>query len=353
MEAKIFSYQGICELCKIHYNDIISRKKLSHILEYRKVRFIDPTGTFGYTEFGDFYFDSMGVMLLITNDIKYTPYHRPDQISNTLWSTVPVIFAGVDTKFKDDCWQNIFTGDVVSYKGYTSFVRYLSRTNIPGLAGDNAEILFEQGGDFHKEGTVFSDISKNLFEIFDIHSLYWPMEQFYPYGISKNNVIAKASQSMKFPTFIDGKPEIKKRRRLLYDREYNKPQDIVKEGDILVNFATDYFFDDVFEEMSCEIFDDDFTEFSDNERICITLPEDDWDCEEIKKIINDFALQAHRHPETYYIFCDFAKSLHISQRDYDKYAMVFWDCYEYNLHNVILPSWIRCHLIAIDGIGRD
>lgn len=353
MIANKFSYQGIYELCKIHYEDIISRKKLDYILEHRKVRFIDPIGLFGYTEFGNFYFDGSGVMLLITNDLKYTPYHKPDQMSNTLWSTVPVIFAGVDTKFKDNRMQNIFTGDVVSYKGYTSFVRHLSSTNIPGLAGDNAEILFEQGGDFHKEGTVFTDISKNLYETFDIYSLYWPMEQFYPYGISRNDVIAKARQSLESPTFIDGNPEIKKRRSLMYNKEYEKTDNIVKEEDILVNFATDYFFDDVYEEMVCEIFDDDFTKCSNNERICITLPEDDWDCEEIKKIINDFALKAHRHPDTYYIFCDFVESLNISQRNYEKYAMAFGDCYEYKIHNLILPSWIMCHIIAIDGIGRD
>ena len=53
-------------------------------------------------------------MMLITKDSDYTPYHKNDQLAHTLWSTVPVIFAGVDTGIKDDLWRDIYTGDVVS-----------------------------------------------------------------------------------------------------------------------------------------------------------------------------------------------------------------------------------------------
>ena len=138
-----YSFRGIPDLCRKYHRQIVAspdKNNLKSVLDGRRVRFINPLGEFDYAYFSEFTFDG-DVMILLTKDHKYTKFHKPLHLS-TLWSMVPVIFAGVDTRFKDDLNQEIFTGDVVSYKGYTSFVRYFGDSTIPGLAGDNCDIQF-------------------------------------------------------------------------------------------------------------------------------------------------------------------------------------------------------------------
>lgn len=353
MKYNKYSYLGIVELCKEHFEEILLRKDISHILEHRDIRFINPMGKFDYTKFGNFYFDERGVMMLITDERKYTSYHRPDIFTNSLLSTVPVIFAGVETRMKDSSLRKIFTGDVVSYKCYTSFVRYFSDTGIPGLAGDNAEILFDEKDDIHKEGTVFSEISKRLYDTFDIWDLYWPTEQFHPYGMRREEVIEKAQQSIKEPSFIDGKPEVKKMRKRMYNKKEVKSQHVIKDDDILVNFIIEHPDDDFDEGPWFELVDDDFADNIINKRYNITIKEEDFNTENIKKHIDEFSLMAHKHPETNYVFCDFVETLNISKNMRHEFAMTFWDCYKYNLNNVILPYWLLIYLIVVDGIGND
>ena len=75
------NYESLLELCREYKEDIKARKKLPGVLGNRKVRYIDQEGHFGYTQFGDFYFTSMGVMMLITTDNDLTWYHMPDEMS--------------------------------------------------------------------------------------------------------------------------------------------------------------------------------------------------------------------------------------------------------------------------------
>mgnify|MGYP003317424847 CR=1 FL=1 len=53
------------------------------------------------------------------------------------------------------------------------------------------------------------------------------------------------------------------------------------------------------------------------------------------------------------VFCDFVETLNISKNMRHEFAMTFWDCYKYNLNNVILPYWLLIYLIVVDGIGKD
>ena len=106
-----YSFRGIQDLCRKYHRQIVAspdKNNLKSVLDGRRVRFINPLGEFDYAYFGEFTFDG-DVMILLTKDHKYTKFHKPLHLS-TLWSMVPVIFAGVDTRFKDDQYQEIFTG---------------------------------------------------------------------------------------------------------------------------------------------------------------------------------------------------------------------------------------------------
>ena len=69
MNTHQFSYQGVFDLERKHHEDILNRKPLKHLLEDRKIRFVNPMGRFDFCYFGDFYFDTGNVMMLITNDL--------------------------------------------------------------------------------------------------------------------------------------------------------------------------------------------------------------------------------------------------------------------------------------------
>ena len=214
-----YSFRGIQDLCQKYHRQIVAspdENNLKYVLDGRRVRFINPLGYFDYAYFGQFTFDG-DVMILWTKKMEYARFHKPlDTFS--LWSQVPVIFAGVDTGFKDDQHEEIFTGDVVSYKGDTSFVRYLSDSLVPGLAEDNCEVPFERNGDMHKEGTVFSNIKPTLFKLFTIENLYWPKNQYVPYGISRDEVIERASKAKSKPLFTDDFKPQRRGRRLIYQQ---------------------------------------------------------------------------------------------------------------------------------------
>ena len=298
-----YSFRGIQDLCRKYHRQIVAspdKNNLKSVLDGRRVRFINPLGEFDYAYFGEFTFDG-DVIILLTKDHKYTKFHKPLHLS-TLWSMVPVIFAGVDTRFKDDQYQEIFTGDVVSYKGYTSFVRYFSDSLVPSLAGDNCDVQFERNGDMHKEGTVFSNIKPTLFKLFTIENLYWPTNQYVPYGI--RCYLAKE--------MIEGEEHL----------------GIIQCADNIP---------------------DDYT----GEEHSIELETADEFYNSIKTAFHEFLQYAHNNPEKTFVFCDFKEALEINKYEEQKTALQFWEWYEYKIPNVIMPFWILNNIAGWDMIGRD
>lgn len=355
MNDIIFSYEGIKELCQKHFDEIKARvnlKDLKRVLIGRSVRFIDPTGKFGYAHFGDFYFDENGVMMLITKEREYTKYHRPDILSDTLWSTVPVIYAGVNTRFKDDRYQEIFTGDIVSINHNTSLVRYVHPT-IPGLLGDNCDLQFREGLVLHKEGTVFSDISKDLYKNFDYYSLYWPGYQYSPNGIRTEEIIRRASTAFDAPTFLGEPPVINHGRRTVFDNI----EDVLKDNDVLTYFISDedYYVEDEEGNQTYELYID-INSFADNfkgedYKIPIKQADELRNLHEyLKKPIADFLLYAHNHPDKMFVLCDFQESLSVVGFLKQKVAMLFHDWFLYGIHNVALPSWIMIQIANYECI---
>ena len=343
-----FSFRGIQDLCRKYHRQIVASPKkddLKSVLDNRRIRFINPLGNFDYAYFGEFTFDG-DIMILWTKKMEYTRFHKPLD-SFSLWSQVPVIFAGVETKVEDDQNQEIFTGDVVSCKGYTSFVRYFGNSTIPGLAGDNCDIQFAGNGEMHKEGTVFSGIEPTLFKEFVIEKLYWPTAQFVPHGISRDEAIARASKAKSHPQFSDNFKPQRRGRQLIYQQL----SEVLREGDILCYFEKEMIEgEETLGIIQCaDNIPDDYR--GDEHSIEMATADDFY--VSIKTAFHEFLQYAHNNPEKTFVLCDFRETLDINKYEEQKTALLFLEWYEYKIPNVIMPFWILNNIAGWDMIGRD
>lgn len=331
METQRYSFNAIYDLCRCHYEDILMRKPLKHILDNRRVRFINPRGKLDYCYFGDFYFSSGNVMMFITSSLDYVRYHRPDQLSNTLWSTVPVIFAGVETNVCDDNGNAIFTYDICDFSMYALMVQYTSLDE-PCLLADNHSVPLSWAkahGGFCKSGTAFYDLSKDLFEAFDQGAI-WNVNQY-----DDPDERQKAYAAMKAPVFIDGLPEPNRK----WPRSYLDINEALDENTVLCCFKSS--FKEAFVDEDGE-FIEDYVLFADNfpedytgERLEIVINDDN-----IEQQVTDLMLKAHRTPENGFVLCDFYDNNVFCDEDRHTYAQYFKPLVDYHIQNVIIPNWI-------------
>lgn len=341
-----FSFLGIFDLTRQYWQDIMDRKPLSHIVGGRKIRFITPDGKFDYTTFGHFYFPSQEKMMLITKDRAYTKYHHPDQLSNTLWSTVPVIFAGISTGIRDDKGREIYTGDIVTAnnKGVTSVVRYQPYAQEPSLAGDNCDMMFSMCDEgLHKEGTTFCEMKKEMFECFDHQYVMWPTQQFYG-NITKEDVLATAECTFDAPEFLD-KLDINKGNAILYSEIEDEMN-----GNFMLSCLEGDCYEDENGDPEYEVFIDNFPDNYEGELLEIKLADGSNVLELSRKPFEDFILTAHRNPSTKYILCDFKESLNLSRKQQNEVAMLFYPLHEYHIMNVIVPAWMSICWITYDTL---
>lgn len=343
-----FSFRGIQDMCSIHYRDIMERKDVKRFLHGRRVRFINPWGKFDYAYFGDYYFNG-DVMMLITKDSDYTPYHKNDQLAHTLWSTVPVIYAGVDTRITDDYGREIFTGDVVSYQGYTSVVRYFRDAEVPGLIGDNCDILIEENREAHKEGTAFVDVNPTMFKEYDPFFVQWAAGGFCQYGPSFAEIREKASVAMDAPTFIG---DILKKRRM-HRLGFDDIEEVLTDDMVITYLRDCEEYEDENGELTYTIFADNLPDYPHEKWFEISIPDKADFVEDLKNAIKEFLLHAHSHPEEAFVLADFKRVFHIAPYMEIKVAKCFIDWFEYHIYNVILPRWIFFTIGSIYQIGRD
>lgn len=354
MEHNKFSLEGIFDLCQQYRNDIYERKDLKHVLNRRKVRFINPEGKFDYAYFGDFYFKSMERMMLVTKNRAYTSYHQCDQMENFLWSTVPVIFAGVQTGYRDDTGREIYTGDIASVKGengelgFTSVVRYLPYVEEPSLICDNFDMMFSMcKHGIHVVGTAYSEMKREMYGCFDPQFVFWSTSQFHMGGMTTEEIVERASSAKDTPSFIKGCEPIKKRGNKTLYSDINDAM----HGDFqLVCVDGDEFIDD--EEGPCStLYADNIPDDYEGEIRNIRLNEEaDSVADQLKDSLNEFMIYAHRHPETKFIICDFAKSLFLNESEKREVTKLFRPLRQYNITNVVLPSWITIWLVTEDAL---
>ncbi len=348
MDQLNLSFLGILDMCSMHYREIMERKDIKRLLQSRRVRYINPMGKFDYAYFGDFYFN-MDRMMLITKNRDYVPYHKPDQLAHTLWSTVPVIFAGVETRMKDDEGREIFTGDVVTYQRWTSVVRYKKDSEFPGLLGDNCDIMLEKNGTMHKEGTVFVNVNPTMFKLYDHDFITWPANAFCQGGPSFEEVRKKASEAMDAPTFsCDG---LLKKKFTKFT--YGEIDEVLTDEVTLVYLRDCDAMEDENGEPSYTIFADNLPDVQHKKEYAIPLSDKHGFVEDLRKSFNEFLLYAHDHPTETFVLADFYGVLGIDSYSKFKVVQAFDDWFEFNIRNVILPRWIFFALGSLHGIGKD
>ncbi|MCQ2343733.1 MAG: hypothetical protein MJ002_02275 [Paludibacteraceae bacterium] len=320
---------------------------ITYILKNRKVRFISPLGYFDYTTFGNFCFGENGVMYLITNNSQYTYYHKPDVLPFSLWSVVPVIYAGVDTGVSDDTGREIFTGDIVTLDDkFTSLVNYLHWEDEPSLAGDNCDYLFSMSQvSLHVEGTAFSNMTNEMFERFNHGHIYCVTSQFYQNGLSRDEVIRMAKLAFCNPHFVTDLNIISK-----YSAIYADIEEEMSGNPRIVYIASNVEYENYDGEMVRDIFADNLPKDYDGEYYSIDIVDADTTAGQLKKPFEDFIAYAHSHPALKFILCDFKDSLNYSIRRREIYDIIkpLKTVLDYNIRNIVLPAWIYFDLMEYE-----
>ena len=333
------NYESLLELCREYKDDIKARKKLPGVLGNRKVRYIDQEGHFGYTQFGDFYFTSMGVMMLITTDNDLTWYHMPDEMCGTLYSTVPVFYAGIETGFKDDLRREIYTGDVVKltrqYGDYTLMVRHMKGSKFPSLMADNHDIIFQEGDSYHIVGNVFYDILAEHLDIFDLY-YYTGHNSIFIYPHTDEQLKTELEKMAKAPFFKE-RPKKVERHPLCHDESI--PAYKAKPEDTMIVFCSDT--DDNIDPEDESTFPEAYIDYAPQglenlHSFCIPINLSDPDFDELKKDVDEILDRAHYCIEQTFVVLDYKKSIGNSKitKALDE---LFRPVHDYNLHNVVLP----------------
>lgn len=324
---------GLMQLCLDHMNEIREHKELGYVLKNSKVRYISPTGQFEYTTFGHFYFNSMGVMMLITRR-KYTEYRIMDEPMG-YWSTVPVIFAGIDTGFKYDNREPIFSDDVCCANGCTSVVRFLEGDDAPSLEGDNCDLLLQDcTHGLEKVGTIWYDIDPAIFEI--------RREEYHgQWNIYGNNELDKIKEATKKPKFI--KPlKIKSMPMMYYDIKHvtkDYPYHICAFSEKIPPYEDEEtYIPTIYADMNCRIPNEQYE----------TIPLDDFPDDDTLDISDKMAMRfrnpikriidvAYHHPEIRFIVCNCIKEMNLTPYIIKKIQAEFHPIQDYMIRNVCLP----------------
>lgn len=156
------NYQSIRAACASYEDDIKAGKKVDDVLGGRRVRYVDQDGHFGYARFGEFYFD-WGAMMLYPKDLEYAVRHGAGVSDDPSRGAVPVMYAGVESDYKDDGGRTVFTGDIVTVvrngvEHGPRMLRWCPYHAFPTLMDADDEAYIRPGDQVRVEGNVFYDI---------------------------------------------------------------------------------------------------------------------------------------------------------------------------------------------------
>lgn len=166
------------DLCQKHLYEIGAN--IGGFLPRIKARYVEEKKKFGYTDFGNFFFFGDDFYVWETDD-KYAEYHNQDVVEGVFGDECEgrgyarrVLFAGVQTDFKDCNGEIIYTGDVIKIER-DEYTEYLA---VGGFASEDWSGYYcflldnhswrltdclEQHYQMTRVGTVFYNLDANDF----------------------------------------------------------------------------------------------------------------------------------------------------------------------------------------------
>lgn len=340
-----YRFENLVELCREHYQEIADRKPIAYLLQDKQVRYITPEGRFGYAKFGDFYFTRRNTMMLVTKELPIARYHKPDSMSDSLWSTVPVLFAGIETGMRDCHGQMIYSGDVLDvlepYQAEGTVV-WFSSSDIPLVRLDNHCVYFNQIERSEIIGNVFYDITLSDWEC-NGSGAFFGRDPFYLWGATEDEINQIKDKIKNAPSFKGDKPMTRKRHSMIYNKTFSEVG--IREYDKIIAFCAEGDFDSDDELLSPELYIDSCHD-GDGEGClleCIPIDLFNPDYDKVKTRVDELILQAHNDPETRYFLANM-KEYVWNESQYNKLASLFEDASEYHIFNIIMPFDVAFHL---------
>lgn len=346
------NFMAIVDACKEFLPEIRARYRLESggslrdinfkgVLENHRVRFLNQEGKFDYAYFGEFFFRSMGVMMLVTKESEYTHYHTPDCLSDTLWSTVPVFYAGIETGVRDDTGKMIHTGDILTCWRksnpdfpYCGMVRYLPFSHTPSIQLDMHDLFLNDCEKFHIEGSVFTEFNTDQLDVYDIGD-YEKYAGAFMYGDYRSFSEEDWNKLRKTPEFTDGGPKRPAKNVMIYREE--DIYSALRPDDEIICFCSASPYEDENGESVAEVYSDYNGDISGHHCQSISIDLYNPDPDALKKDIAKLLLIVHNHPETRYVVLDMKKAIG-NKKLYGEIHDYFAPVREYMIRNIVLPT---------------
>lgn len=142
-----------------------------------RIRYVIDRDRFGYADFGDFFFIETGDLYVWTYNKEFADAHNQDMVEDYFGDECKgrgychrVIFAGVETGYRDSNGDKIYTGDVLELYGESSYGTFAlgtlgenmeDRNAIYAFVLDNHCITPEMCKTMTRVGTVFYQLDWN------------------------------------------------------------------------------------------------------------------------------------------------------------------------------------------------